>query len=148
MNRTVHRMLCLGLLCFPTPPRMCKPFSHKLMLANDKPNGADGKKCVRLFNLYARCLFETFFRFYKLQSENIRVLAHSSDSFNFRYNAFHTVCRVGLVEYASPTAGIEGACGLILQLLNGSDTCCSVCVNPPRQHISAENVRYKFLTFM
>jgi len=89
-----------------------------------------------------------FLRFYKSQSENKRVLAHSSDRFNFRYSAFHTVCRVDLVEFAAPTAGIEGTRGLTLQLLNGSDTCCSVkCVSPPRQHISPENVRYNFSFF-
>ena len=51
-------------------------------------------------------VYSKLFRFCKLQSENMRVLAHSSDSFNFRYSAFHTVCRVDLVEFASPTAGI------------------------------------------
>lgn len=81
--------------------------------------------CVRMFSLYVRCFFETFFASINY-IETLRVLEHSSDSFNFRYSVFHTVYRVNVVEFASPTAGVEGACGLILQLLIGRDTCFSV----------------------
>lgn len=59
----------------------------------------------------------------------MRVLAPYSDSFSFRYSAFRTAYRVDLVEFACPTAQFEGAFGLILQLLNGSDTCFSFSVS-------------------
>jgi hypothetical protein len=82
-----------------------------------------------MFHFYSRGLFKTFFHKCKLQYENVRVLAPYSDSFSFRYSAFRTACRVDLVEFAWPTAWFEGACGLILQLLNGSDTCFSFSVS-------------------
>jgi hypothetical protein len=77
-----------------------------------------------MLTFYARCLYETCFAYLNYSVRNV-----NADRFNFRYSAFHTVCRLDLVEFASPTAGFEGTCGLILQLLNGSDTCCSVSVS-------------------